>query len=180
MKNDFRRIPRGRGRRKIVPDEGQIFDAAGARFAWKVRGDDTGYAFSMYEQVLDPGEGVPLHCHAYAEVFYVLAGIVDFLWATDDGEEWIACAVGETIVVPINALHAFYNRLAEPARLLSISTQLHQAFFDAVEEADRSSSFAGLSETQAMGRIGQLAQRFDMHFFPQQPPPPRVIRSTPK
>ena len=118
MKNDFRRIPRGRGLRKIGPDEGQIFDVAGARFAWKVRGDDTGYAFSMYEQVLDPGEGVPLHCHAYAEVFYVLAGIVDFLWATDAGEEWIACAVGRIMTrsnQPIIAFTTVANASMLPA-----------------------------------------------------------------
>jgi quercetin dioxygenase-like cupin family protein len=173
MNNDFRHIPRGRALHKIGPDEGQIFDIAGVRFAWKVKGEDTGYAFSMYEQVLNPGEGVPLHCHPYVEVFYVLSGTVDYLRVTDDGEDWIACAVGETIIVPTNALHSFYNRMAESARHLCISTQLHQAFFDAVEEADRSSSFAALSDTEAMGHISQLARRFDMHFFPLQPPAPR-------
>jgi quercetin dioxygenase-like cupin family protein len=170
MNNDFLRIPLGRSLRKIGPDEGELFDVAGARFAWKAKGEDTGYAFSMYEQVLKPGEGIPLHCHAYGEVFYVLSGTVDFMRVTNDGEEWIAYTAAETIIVPINALHALYNRGAEPARLLSISTQLHQAFFDAVEKADGSSSFAGMTEAQAMARIGQLAQRFDMHFFPLQPP----------
>jgi quercetin dioxygenase-like cupin family protein len=173
MNDDFRHIPGGRGLHKVGPHEGHNFDVAGARFSWKVKGDDTGSVFSMYEQVLNPGEGVPLHCHPYAEVFYVLSGTVDYLRVTDDGEEWLACAAGETIVVPINALHAFYNRMAEPARHLSISTQLHQAFFDAVEEADRSHSFADLSDAEVMGRIGQLARRFDMHFFPLQTPAPR-------
>jgi quercetin dioxygenase-like cupin family protein len=114
MNNDFRHIPRGRGLHKIGPNEGPIFDVAGARFAWKVKGEDTGYAFSIYEQVLNPGEGVPLHCHAHAEAFYVLSGTVDFLKVTDDGEEWIACTVGETIVVPINALHAFTTGWQSP------------------------------------------------------------------
>jgi hypothetical protein len=92
---------------------------------------------------------------------------------TDAGEEWITCAVGDTIIIPINALHAFYNRTKKPARLLSISTQLHQAFFDAVGEADRADPLASMPRPQAMARIGEVAQRFDMHFFPFSPPPPR-------
>ena len=54
-----------RGLRNVERNEGEKFDVAGARFTWKVKGEDTGYAFSIYEQELDPGEGVPLHCHAY-------------------------------------------------------------------------------------------------------------------
>jgi quercetin dioxygenase-like cupin family protein len=135
-----------------------------------VKGEDTGHAFSIYEQELDPGEGVPLHCHAYGEVFYVLSGYVDFLQVTGAGEEWITCTDGETIIIPNNALHAFYNRTDRPARLLSISTQLHQAFFDAVEEMDRTDRLASMPGKQAMARIGDLARRFDMHFFPFSPP----------
>ena len=165
-------IPLRSGLRKIERNEGEKFDVAGARFTWKVKGEDTGYAFSIYEQELELGEGVPLHCHAYGEVFYVLSGYIDFLRVTGAGEEWITCAGGETIIIPTNALHAFYNRTDRPARLLSISTQLHQAFFDAVEETDRANPFASMPGKQAMARIGELARRFDMHFFPFSPPPP--------
>jgi quercetin dioxygenase-like cupin family protein len=79
--------------------------------------------FQFYEQELEPGEGVLLHCHAYCEVFYALHG--SLLRVSGAAEEWITCAGGETIIIPINALHAFYNRTDKPARLLSISTQLH-------------------------------------------------------
>jgi quercetin dioxygenase-like cupin family protein len=77
--NNGYQIPLGSGLRKIERNEGEKFDVAGARFTWKVKGEDTGYAFSIYEQELDPGEGVPLHCHAYGEVFYVLSGYINFL-----------------------------------------------------------------------------------------------------
>ena len=164
-------IPLGSGLRKVERKEGEKFNVAGARFTWKVKGEDIGYAFSIYEQELEPGERVPLHCHAYGEVFYVLSGRIDFLQVTDAGEDWMTCADGETIIIPINALHAFYNRTDGPARLLSISTQLHQAFFDAVEETDRANPFASMSGKEAMARIGGLARRFDMHFLPFSPPP---------
>jgi quercetin dioxygenase-like cupin family protein len=173
MSDSVRQIPFGNGLRRIEKSQGEPFDEAGARFTWKVKGPDTGYAFSIYEQQLSPGEGVPLHCHAYSEVFYVLAGHVDFLSVTDAGEEWITCTGGETIVVPTNALHAFYNRTYQPARLLSISTQLHQAFFDAVSDANRAESFDSMPGPKAMAHIGELARQFEMHFFPFSPPSPQ-------
>jgi hypothetical protein len=77
-------------------------------------------------------------------VLYALHGSIDFLRVSGAGEEWITCAGGETIIIPINALHAFYDRTDEPARLLGISTQLHQAFFDAVEETDRAALLASM------------------------------------
>jgi quercetin dioxygenase-like cupin family protein len=168
--NNGYQIPLGSCLRRVEKNAGEMFDVAGVRFTWKVKGEDTGYAFSIYEQELEPGEGVPLHCHAYGEVFYVLAEYIDFLRVTGTGEEWITCAAGETIIVPTNGLHAFYNRTDRPARLLSISTQLHQAFFDAVGETDRADPFASMPEKQAMARIGELARRFDMRFFPFSPP----------
>jgi quercetin dioxygenase-like cupin family protein len=173
MTNNVHRIPLGSGLRKVERNEGETFDVAGARFTWKAKGEDTGYALSIYEQELEPEEGVPLHCHAYGEVFYVLSGDVDFLQVTDLGEEWIRCSGGETIIIPINTLHAFYNRTGKPARLLSISTQLHQAFFDTVAKTDRAVPFASMPMPQAMARIGELARQFDMHFFPFTPPAPQ-------
>ena len=69
------------------------------------------------------------------------------------------------MIIPTDSLHAFYNRTDKPARYLSISTQLHQAFFDAVGETDRTDPFGSMPGPEAMARIGKLARRFDMHFF---------------
>jgi hypothetical protein len=82
-----RQIPLGGSPRKVRRAEGAVFDLVGTRFTWKVKGDDTGFAFSIYEQELAPGQGVPHHCHAYPEAFNVLAGAVHFLRMTDVGEE---------------------------------------------------------------------------------------------
>ena len=53
--NNGYQIPLGSGLRKIERNEGEKFDVAGARFTWKVKGEDTGYAFSIYEQELELG-----------------------------------------------------------------------------------------------------------------------------
>jgi quercetin dioxygenase-like cupin family protein len=168
-----RQIPAGDGLRKITRDEGERFDVAGARFTWKVKNEDSGHSLSMFEMTLKPGDGVPLHSHPYAEVFYVLMGEVDFLRVSDSGTEWVPAVDGETIIAPINGLHAFYNRTAKSARLLSISNQLHQGFFDAVGEADRLAPFANVPFPEAMARVVVIANGYGMHFLPFEPPPMR-------
>ncbi|MFC0385547.1 cupin domain-containing protein [Muricoccus vinaceus] len=169
----LRHIPAGGGFRKIPRGEGKRFNVAGARFTWKVKNKDSGHSLSMFEMTLEPGDGVPLHSHPYAEIFYVLEGEVDFPRVSDSGNEWVPAGGGETIIVPINGLHAFYNRTFKPARLLSISNQLHQRFFDAVAEADQLAPFANMPFSDAMARIATIAKGFDMHFLPFEPPPMR-------
>jgi quercetin dioxygenase-like cupin family protein len=164
MNTDFNRIPATEGVYKVPKGEGERFDVAGARFTWKVKGDKTAYAFSVYEQTLEPGEGVPPHSHAYAEVFYLLAGAVDFLRIIDAKEDWVRCESGETLIAPPNALHAFFNRASAPSRLLSISTHLHQAFFDELARIDLTEPFSGIPVSEAMGRVAEIASRYNMHF----------------
>ena len=113
--NNGYQIPLGGGLRKVERNEGEKFDVAGARFIWKVKGEDTGYAFSIYEQELQPGKGVPLHCHAYGEVFYVLSGYIDFFQVPAAGEGWITCSAGETIIIPTTlSMHSITGRIGPP------------------------------------------------------------------
>lgn len=162
-------IPPTEGVRKVGVGEGEHFDIAGSRFTWKAKGADTGYAFAIYELPLDPGNGVPLHSHPYAEVFYLLEGRVDFMRLTTDGQqEWVSCAQGESLIVPPNAFHGFANRSGQPARLLSTANLLHQAFFD---EAARPALATDPMPTNPpdMGELQRalaLAPKYNMFFAP--------------
>lgn len=166
MSHLLQTIPSTEGARKVEPRKGQRFDVAGAHLTWKVRGEDTGYAFSVCEQDLAPGEGVPLHSHPYAEVFYILDGPVDFFRVVNGKEDWIRCETGSTMILSGNTLHAFYNKAAKPCRVLGISTQLHQAFFDAVEGADKDLPFSSLSTSDAMARVAKIGAQYNMQFAP--------------
>jgi quercetin dioxygenase-like cupin family protein len=168
MNNTALQIPPTEGVRKIGAGEGEHFDIADSRFTWKAKAADTGYAFAIYELPLDPGKGVPLHSHPYAEVFYILDGRVDFMRLTDGQQDWVSCERGETLIVPPNAFHGFANRSGAPARLLSTANLLHQAFFD---EASRPAlatdplpaSPPNMAELQrALG----LAPKYNMFFAP--------------
>lgn len=162
----LRNIPATEGVRKVAAGEGERFDVAGAHLTWKVKGEDSGYAFSVCEQTLAPGEGVPLHSHSSPEAFYILAGQPDFFRMVDGKEDWIHCETGSTMILPSNSLHAFYNRSSEPCRVLGISTHLHQTFFDAVASADQKEPFSALPVPKAMARVAQIGLQHDMYFAP--------------
>jgi hypothetical protein len=66
-----------------------------------------------------------------AEVFYVVMGHTDFVRVDEQGqEEWLRCGPGDTLVAPMNALHAFHNRTDKPSRFISSSVYYHEVFFE--------------------------------------------------
>ena len=120
-------IAASNGVRKLGPKEGRTKDVGGVRLTWKATGEDTGYANSIYEMDLPARKGIPLHSHPYAEVFYVISGHTDFLRIDEQGqEEWVRCGPGDTLIAPMNALHAFHNRTDKPTRFLSSSGYYHE------------------------------------------------------
>jgi quercetin dioxygenase-like cupin family protein len=124
-------IAASNGVRKLGPKEGRTKQVGDVRLTWKATGEDTGYATSFYEMDLPPGKGIPLHSHPYAEVFYVVMGHTDFLRVDEQGqEEWVRCGPGDTLVAPMNALHAFHNRTDKPSRFISSSVYYHEVFFE--------------------------------------------------
>jgi len=45
-------------------------------------------------------------------------------------KEWVRCGPGDTLVAPMNALHAFHNRTDKPSRFISSSVYYHEVFFE--------------------------------------------------
>jgi quercetin dioxygenase-like cupin family protein len=124
-------IAASNGVKKLGPKEGRTKQVGDVRLTWKATGEDTGYATSFYEMDLPPGKGIALHSHPYAEVFYVVMGHTDFLRVDEQGqEEWVRCGPGDTLVAPMNALHAFHNRTDKPSRFISSSVYYHEVFFE--------------------------------------------------
>ena len=124
-------IAASNGVKKIGPREGRTIQIGNARLTWKATGEDTGYGTSVYEMDLAPGVGIPVHSHPYAEIFYVISGHTDFLRIDEQGrQKWVRCGPGDTLVAPINALHAFHNRTDRPSRFISTSVYYHQVALD--------------------------------------------------
>jgi quercetin dioxygenase-like cupin family protein len=115
---------------KLAKDEGSASQIANLRLIWKARGPETGYQFSIYEMVLQPGVGIPLHKHPYAEFFMVLEGEMSFArLCEDEAVEWIKCSTGDSVTAPANAPHTFHNTSTQIARFLSVSTYYHETMF---------------------------------------------------
>jgi len=110
--------------------EGEASQIANLRLIWKARGPETGYQFSIYEMVLEPGIGIPLHKHPYTEFFMVLEGEVNFAYMDEKGYvKWVTCHAGDSVTAPANAPHTFHNQSSHEARFLSVSTYYHETMF---------------------------------------------------
>jgi quercetin dioxygenase-like cupin family protein len=97
------------------------------RIIWKAEGQKTGFQFSVDEVTLQPGCGIPLHRHPFAEFFYVVSGEIDFALMNKEGAvEWVRCSFGDSIVAPPNAPHTFHNRGSKPATFVGVSTYQHE------------------------------------------------------
>src|SRR5262249_31775397 len=69
-----------------APASGPILDVLGVTHSYKVMASDTGQQFSIWESIVPPGRGAPVHTHTREdEAFYVLSGelLVDVEGATD-------------------------------------------------------------------------------------------------
>jgi oxalate decarboxylase/phosphoglucose isomerase-like protein (cupin superfamily) len=122
---------------------------------------------------LAPGAGIPVHSHPYAEVFYVISGHTDFLRIDEQGQEkWIRCGPGDTLIAPINALHAVHNRTDKPSRFISSSVYYHQAALDryglAVDVEDPLPAAKEPSQDEANQYLEILKDAMGVHlYFPQ-------------
>src|ERR1700739_2805003 len=94
MKDILNVIPAQEGVRAIKQDEGKPFDLGPVHFRWKVRGEDSAHAYTMFELNLSSGGGVDLHSHPSPETFYVLEGEVTFFHITNGNQTALVCDEG--------------------------------------------------------------------------------------
>ena len=157
------------GVKQVPVNGGLVVDVAGQRLTWKARGEDTAYIFSIYEMTLLPEKALALHYHPYAEVFYVLDGEVEFGSMKDGREEWIPCQPGETVIAGPDVVHGFRNNFGKPARFLSVSTQLHQAFFDECAVAAKNDGpIPAFPEGEELARLLEGAAKHQIYLFEQE------------
>jgi quercetin dioxygenase-like cupin family protein len=153
---------------RIPAGQGQGFSVAGANLTWKVRSDEARGDLCLFEQVIQPGEGVPLHTHSYPEAFYVVSGTIHFASTAASGQSW-DCQGGDVVIARPHAPHGFYNKGTETVLMLSISVAAHERFFDAVEDADRQEAFAAQPPASAFARVIAIGAETDTHFLPPSP-----------
>jgi len=102
-----------------LPGEGENYEMGASRFSLKATEGETGGAFFLSENTVEPGfQGPPLHVHhEMTDMFYVLEGTLTF----QVGEETIEGPPGTFVCAPPETPHTFSNPSSEPVRFLNFS-----------------------------------------------------------
>ncbi|HEV2092507.1 MAG TPA: cupin domain-containing protein [Rubrobacter sp.] len=123
-----------KGAAYVGPGEGRaVWVSGGQLLTYKVTAEQTGGAYSLFEDTVPPRYGTPTHIHHREdESFYIVEGEFEF---SRDGET-IRAGAGSLVYVPRGSLHAFKNVGEGRGRLLMSQTPggLHERFFEEVGE----------------------------------------------
>jgi quercetin dioxygenase-like cupin family protein len=146
--HDDTAIPDGPAPFAIGPGEGETVQGpAGGPLTFKARGEQTNGALTLFENVIAPGDGPPLHTHAGEdESWYVLEGVLRFRL----GDEVASAPAGSFVFVPRRTPHCFQNVGEGPARIIVMFTPSGmERFFDRFATLP-----AGPVDPRVFGRLG--------------------------
>ena len=138
---------------------GPVDNPLGADVVFKARGEQTDGTLTVFETVVGPGDGPPLHTHANeGESMYVLDGEMRFKL----GDDIQAAPAGSFVFIPRGAAHTWQNVGDGPARILIHFTPSGmERFFDgfAALEAPGPAAFETVGAEVGMDVVGPpLAQ----------------------
>lgn len=143
------------------PGIGPSHNVVGATHIYKLLPAEAGGALAVWEVIVEPGIGVPLHRHAYEEeAFYVVEGSIVIAAGPDAPQR---LGPGSFFFSPREVPHAFHNDGALPAKLLvlaSPATGLVQMFGEMDEAATTAGGMAPL------GEIVNVAARHGVTILP--------------
>ena len=132
---------------------------------WRVRHADTGGQYCIFETVVPPNTGVPIHRHVQHEDFYVLEGELEVATVREQDVQWESVPVGGCIHVPGNAWHGFRNSGSRPTRMLTVALGDLGIFF---EEAGTAVSMGevpkGPPSPEAVERLRSLTRKYGHEF----------------
>ncbi len=135
---------------------------------FRVTSDQTDGAYTLCETITAPGGGVPPHVqHKDTEAFYVLEGTYTFTLYDDT----IEAGPGESVFVPIGAVHSFMNQGSAPARMLILNSPggIHEAFFKEVGVPVDDPANAPAPDMEAqIARVMQAAPTYGIEMLPPQ------------
>jgi quercetin dioxygenase-like cupin family protein len=159
--------------RAIGRDVAHFAPGEGSRSLWvfgelvmyKIKGEQTGGAYSLFELVTQPKGGPPPHVqHREHESCYVLEGEYEFLV---EGHT-LRVRTGSLLYVPRGNLHAHRNVAEGVGRMLVSQTPggLHERFFEEIGEEGRDVATTPVSkDPQETGRIARIAAEYGIEML---------------
>jgi mannose-6-phosphate isomerase-like protein (cupin superfamily) len=109
--------------------EGRTVAVVGDVYRFLATGADTNGRYALWEAIVPPGGGPPLHVHSREEEgFYVLEGEITFTV----GDKRLVASAGMFANMPVGTPHSFKNESGTPAKMLiSVAPAgLEQMFFE--------------------------------------------------
>ena len=115
----------------VSPEDGTPLTMMSETIHIRLRGEDTGGAYSVIEDETPPQAGPPLHVHSREdETFYVVKGEYDI----QIGDAIVRARPGTYLYAPRDVPHSFRNVSEEAGRLLIIfSPPGFERFFEEVD-----------------------------------------------
>ncbi len=110
-----------------IAAQGRTVAVVGDVYRFLATGDDTNGKYALWEALVPPGGGPPLHAHSREEEgFYVLEGEITF------GDKRVVATAGTFANMPVGTPHCFKNESNKPAKMLiSVAPAgLEQMFFE--------------------------------------------------
>jgi quercetin dioxygenase-like cupin family protein len=103
-----------------APNAGPTLDVLGIPHTYKAMASDTGDQFSVWESIVPPGAGTPVHTHTHEdEAFYVLSG--ELLFEVEGAADPLCVGPGGFLFAPRHRRHAYRNVGTTAARLLVLA-----------------------------------------------------------
>jgi quercetin dioxygenase-like cupin family protein len=104
----------------VTSTEGPSWDMEPGRPAvFKLLSAATGDKIAVFEEVVPPGQGTPLHIHRTSdEVIYVLSG--EFTFRLGDDQKQLTA--GAWVFIPLGSVHGWRNSGTEDGRVFFIFT----------------------------------------------------------
>src|SRR6478672_8478112 len=97
------------------PPQGRTIAVVGDVYRFLATGEDTNGKYALWEAIVTPGGGPPMHIHSREEEgFYVLEGEITFAV----GDELFVAIAGTFVNMPVGVPHSFTNATGWPARML--------------------------------------------------------------
>ena len=118
----------------------QRINALGVQVDILAERQDVGYGSAVLRATLPAHATIPLHSHAYPELFYLSSGRLDLYRFADDVGRWTALTPGCVAEVAAGVVHALHNPTSDPTELVVISSRARLDFLRAVAYPSDSAS----------------------------------------